>query len=1039
MRVLKQPLLVSVLIGVFCFNIEAQAQSTTDFDEFANTLLATPSDQERQNLLSQKKDLLTPDLRKALIRQGNTHLMAGRYSTAFEIYDLAKHIAQRIGDKEGVASAALDIGTVYYFQANYPAALEHYKEARELFIEVTNNYESAKALSGLALIYKEQRRDAEALSALQQALKEFKSLGDKEEIGNTLNSIGTIYYGLRNYDAAADAFLKSSEANNNADNLVRLADALYMQGDFALSLKYYKESLDKLDESREVAGVIAALNGAANSAYYQGNYEEALQYYERNIPIQEAQRDRLGVATSLKGVGNIHRSRGEYPSALEVYFKSLAISEQIKAPTGSILGSIGLVRALQGNYEAALVSYQKALTEFEEAGNKIDMARSLSLIGNVHYAQGNYEAALTSYRRALVLREAMDDKVGQGDILSGMGSAYLRQKNYADALDSYQKALVLFDTAAAKDRMADVLSRVAETFIAQNEFTKALSSAESSIAIAKQIDDGNVLWYAQLLAAKAHRGLDHASVALQSVTESIGTVESLRDRPPSLAIGDHNSYLPYLSGVDLLMSQHRPGEAFDYAERAKTQYLIELLRTSNAASTKGLTVTEQAEERRLAGEVASSELQLDRISQLRSASDTRRAELREHLKQSQTAYREFRKKLSSDHPGLRIDRGENAALTVNEMGALVGDSQTALLEYTITERNTYLFVLTADRPEGTKTSRRRLPLSLNLKVYPLDVNGNELSMKLREFERLLSTKSDDSQQSARDLYDMLLRPAEDQLVLKTKLVIVPDGVLWRLPFEALQPADDHYVVDQMQVSYAQSLSILRDLRSRRVPVNRLKASFVGIGNPLLSSEFKARVQLGYPDTILESSAAQEDEVKRLGAVFGSSRTRLLTAAEASEERLKADAAGANILHISSPSLLDDTSAMSSFVGLAAAPGKQNEGFMQAREIMNLQATVDLVVLSGAQQKSGFSGAGILGMTWAWFAAGSSSTIFNRWQADPVASNQLMIDFYSRIKPGTRSPDSKAVALRQSVLSLRRNPDYQHPYYWASFAMIGDSR
>jgi len=107
--------------------------------------------------------------------------------------------------------------------------------------------------------------------------------------------------------------------------------------------------------------------------------------------------------------------------------------------------------------------------------------------------------------------------------------------------------------------------------------------------------------------------------------------------------------------------------------------------------------------------------------------------------------------------------------------------------------------------------------------------------------------------------------------------------------------------------------------------------------------------------------------------------------------------------------------------------------------MNLQATVDLVVLSYAQQKSGFSGAGILGMTWAWFAAGGSSTIFNRWQADPVASNQLMIDFYSRIKPGTRSPDSKAAALRQSVLSLRRNPDYQHPYYWASFAMIGDSR
>ena len=66
-----------VLVAFFCLcPVHGQTPSpaaTTDFDAFANTLLATSSDQERQNLLSQKKDLLTPDLRKALIRQGNTH------------------------------------------------------------------------------------------------------------------------------------------------------------------------------------------------------------------------------------------------------------------------------------------------------------------------------------------------------------------------------------------------------------------------------------------------------------------------------------------------------------------------------------------------------------------------------------------------------------------------------------------------------------------------------------------------------------------------------------------------------------------------------------------------------------------------------------------------------------------------------------------------------------------------------------------------------------------------------------------------------
>jgi tetratricopeptide (TPR) repeat protein len=80
--------------------------------------------------------------------------MAGQYASAFDIYSLTRNVAEQIGDKEGVATALLDIGTVYYFQANYSAALEQYQKARQLFLEVNNWYEAGKALSGLALIYK---------------------------------------------------------------------------------------------------------------------------------------------------------------------------------------------------------------------------------------------------------------------------------------------------------------------------------------------------------------------------------------------------------------------------------------------------------------------------------------------------------------------------------------------------------------------------------------------------------------------------------------------------------------------------------------------------------------------------------------------------------------------------------------------------------------------------------------------------------------------------------------------------------------------
>ena len=338
-----------LILLLLSHNICAQTPPQTelsDYDDLAVTLVTLKSQEEREQLLSKHRALMTPDLRKALIRHGNSQLMAGRYSTAFDIYGVAQNVAEQIGDREGVATAWLDIGTVYYFQANYPAALEHYKKARDLFTEVTNHYEAAKALSGLALIYKEQRRETEALAALQQVLQEFTSFGDKEEIANTLNMIGTIYYGQGNFPAAADAFRKSSEANNNVDSIVRLADVLYLQGDYTQALTFYKESLRRAGRS-EIGAIVAALNGAANSAYYSGNYDEALENYQRSVEVQKNLPDKMGLATAIRGIGNVHRTRGDYGAALENYFNSLSIFDQIKAPLGTTLGSIGLVRALQ--------------------------------------------------------------------------------------------------------------------------------------------------------------------------------------------------------------------------------------------------------------------------------------------------------------------------------------------------------------------------------------------------------------------------------------------------------------------------------------------------------------------------------------------------------------------------------------------------------------------------------------------------------------------------------------------------------------------
>ena len=1030
-------LLLVLLLSLSIFAQSPPRTELAEIDDLATTLVTIKTPEEREQLLARNRTLMTPGLRKALIIRGNSQLMAGRYSTAFEIYGIARHVAEQIGDKEGLATAWLDIGTIYYFQANYPAASEHYIKARELFIEVPNQYEAAKALSGLALIHKEQRRDAEALTTLQQVLKEFTSLGDKEEISNTLNMIGTIHYGQGNYSAAAAAFLKSSEANSNADSVVRLADALYMQGDYAQALAFYKKSLNT-GAKREIGVLVAAVNGVANAAYYLGNYDEALENYQRSVDIQKTQSDKLGLATALKGIGNVHRARGDYGAALENYFNSLSISEQIKAPLGNTLGSIGLVRALQEDYVQALDYYGKALKEFKANSNNIEMARVLTLIGNVYYRQAQYDSSLGSYRQALALREEMDDKAGQGDILAGIGSTLLRQKNYSEALDGFEKALGLFRSTGHQEKMAEVLTRVADAFLLQNDYQKALSAAESAMALATQLDNRELLWYAQMLAGKSHAKLDHGPQAYNSLTSAVSTVESLRKEAFVVAAGDHQRSLPYLSIIDFLMGQHRPSEAFHYAERAKTQFLIDLLKNNNATTYKGLSLEQRRQEQRLLAEIASLEIQLGREADQRVSSENRRLDLRERLRRARTAYVAFSRKIFSENPELKTGRGEIAPLKLDDIRLLINDTATALLEYTITENNTYLFVLTADKAVA-KTPQSRRPIEINLKVYPLEVKYHELASRVRHFHQLLSSRDDNFQESSRELYDLLLKPAQDQIGLKTKLVIVPDGVLWRLPFEALQSEEDHYVVDQRQVTYALSLSSLREMRKPRLPAGRLNSTLVAYGNPELAKNFATRLGLVDGTIKLEPSATeQEEEIKRMTTSYGTTASRVYSGPQASEDRIKSDTSLAAILHFAGPTILNDTSPMSSFIGLSSAT-RQQDGFLQGREIMNLQTSAELVVAATAQQSAAFNGDAAVGFSWSWFVAGSRATLLSRWKLDSPTPSTLMTGFYSSIKPANRVPISKARALHQSVLRLRRSPEFQHPYYWASFAMIGDAR
>jgi len=257
---------------------------------------------------------------------------------------------------------------------------------------------------------------------------------------------------------------------------------------------------------------------------------------------------------------------------------------------------------------------------------------------------------------------------------------------------------------------------------------------------------------------------------------------------------------------------------------------------------------------------------------------------------------------------------------------------------------------------------------------------------------------------------------------------VPDGVLWKMPFEALQPSAEGYIVDQFAVSYAPSLAALREFRKLRREA-RIQ-SLLAVASPAVSAQLTDRIKMSYRDVQFESTTEQDSEVESLASIYPASRRKLLAGSLATEDAVKRETVHSNVVHIAAPALLDDTTPTSSFIALSNA-GSNDDGFLQTREILNLQTTAKVTVLSHVSH-IGNSSAAPRAMSWAWFVAGAPAVVLNRWEMHAPSTSVFMKEFHSRLRTQQLSK-----ALQQSALTLRNSTDYKHPRFWAGFVLIGN--
>lgn len=895
--------------------------------------------------------------------------------------------------------------------------------------------------------------------AYQLALEISTRLNNKRLSGLTQYKIGWHQFGQGRIADAIESYSHSKQlleqAQARRDLIYVLADlgTLYIfSADYVRAYQYSQDSLTIAEQFKgtkepdslwpDQYGIATALANLGNVVRRSGDYEKAREYFQQSLKALEAidlnrQKYAYKFIDDLWDIGQSYSDESDYLHALVYLDKSMAMataSHETGREAG-ITNSYGILYLNQRDYAKAIDFFQQGLKLATDANDRFKQADMLLNLGVAYQFSQDYPSSLTYLNQALDLAKQVNYSELLVLIQEAMGVVYSAQGKYSDALQVLDAGLLTARGNGDGARTAELLWRRSQVNLANHDPARSIENAAEAIDLAEQLSLKNVRYLALTELGKAYRSRGENDLAMQTFKKATAQIEDMRNHVAGMEnerqLFFEDKVVPYHQMMDMLVSANKDEsnqQALLTAESAKARVLLDVLTAGRVDLAKVTTDGEKDEERKLNQRIVDLNNQIGQKNAKRDSTNVLLRELDGQLKSAHSKYETFQDSLYAAHPELRTNQARTTLATFTDIKNLVTDRKTAFLEYVVTDSKAYLLVLTKDQAAQSPV----------LRSYPISMGVDEIAKRTRDFRDMITTQSafaDD----ARKLYDLLLKPAEQQLKGKTSLCIVPDGILWDLPFQALESRDGHYLIEDYAISYAPSLSVLREMSDGK-RADGVSQTLIAFGNPTMPSEIVANIKTTYRGETLDPLPDAEVEVGALKNIWGPSSSRVLVGAKASKNVFRSEASKYNIIHLATHGILDDTSPMYSRLVMARTENDPNDdGLLEAREIMRLDLHADLVVLSACQTARGRFGAGegIVGMSWAFFVAGVPSMVASQWKVDSASTAKLMIEFHKQLRAeASTATQNKATALQQAALSLMKDPRYRHPYFWAGFVMIG---
>jgi CHAT domain-containing protein len=818
------------------------------------------------------------------------------------------------------------------------------------------------------------------------------------------------------------------------------------QSDFANALAQAPSEVGSLlrQESELVNQYLVEVLLNQGKAAFFGDPSQARKSFELAFEVAQIVYERSpgpasknAIGATLHNLANTERAQGNYGKVLEYEEKALAFATTPKLKTDALV-NIGITHALQNDYGLAFRFLNLSLKSAEGIKEEHERRGLLGLIydslGNLSSLEQKFDEALKYYQQSLSYRPTPGER---SQTLDNIGIVYHRKHDYKAAIDNYKKSLGLIEGKANLILIrATVLNNLSSATLAHGDIPAAIKYAEETATLAKQINMPELLWRAYLVEAKARRHQGESPKARALLDDSINVIEGMRGRAGGGIAGRQrfveDKLQPYSLMIDLLMSEGRTAEAFEYSERSKANAILEALSSGSVFLQRIQTAAEQLQQQRFLSELSNLNSAILRIQLQSPASNSELSSLIERRNTTQEQYDVFLDALYSKYFRLQTKNGRILTIKLEETAKLLTDERTAIVEFSVGDDATYLYVIT------TKSDGR----GVNVFTHKIEISQTLLASQIETFRSQIDQNIRSYGKAGRDLFNLLLAKAKPHLAEKSTIILVPDGPLWDLPFQALEVTSGHPWLQDHAMFQAPSLTALREIRNQRNAARSTPGpALVALINPTISRQLRRKIEQTRLDIRLTALPDAKDQVETLQQIYGDPPASLiLQGSRASEELFRQDASRARIIYLFAHGVISNDNPMRSYMVLSSTPGQAEEtdGLLEAGELMSMRLSADLVILSGCETARGRlgRGEGIIGLAWATFIAGASTVVVSQWRIPAVSTGTLMSEFHRALPAGGGASKTTAEALQHAALQTRKK-GRKHPLYWAGFVIIGD--